>query len=71
MIEPVNSRRTSGASVRVERVDVERDDGRVALGKARDQRMADLAARPGHEDDRFSHRFMIVRAVLVNSVSGS
>ena len=57
--------------MRVERVDVERDDGRVALGEARDERVADFAACPRDENDGFTHRFMILRAVPVNSVSGS
>ena len=43
------------AERRVERVDVERDDGGVGRGEARDERVADLAARAGDQDDGFAH----------------
>ena len=46
--------------LRVERVDVERDDGGFAARQAGDERMADLAARAGNQHDRFSHAQILV-----------
>ena len=56
MIEPVNSRCTSLRQRRLERVDVEGDDGALAAGRQPlDQAVADLAAGAGDEDNRFAN----------------
>ncbi len=39
----------------IERMDVEGDDRRAGGGKPRDQTVANLAARAGDQNDRFSH----------------
>ena len=40
---------------RVERVDVERHDGGIGGGEARDERVSDLSSRAGDQDDGFAH----------------
>ena len=59
--------------LRVERVHVERDDARLALGEAADQRVADFAAGAGDEDNRFAHDHGAIRLVAawVHSCGGS
>jgi hypothetical protein len=40
---------------RVERADVECDDRRAGFGEPRDEAVADLAAGPGDQNNRFTH----------------
>ena len=49
MIDPVNSRETSGASVASSWRDVQRDDHRARRGEAGDEPVPNFASRAGDE----------------------
>ena len=50
--------------LRIQRRDVERDDGRGGGGEAGQEAVADFAARPRNEHDRFTHLYAAGRPIL-------